>query len=250
MRRGLVFGEHTRALIAEGAGSFMFFSIGAGAIVTNAAYEGAVGLVGIALAHGLALAVAVSAFGAISGGHFNPAVTLAVAIAGRHPRERILTYWGAQLAGALAAGLFLLLAFDHVPAAAVATDLGTPIVAPGVGAMAAIFIEMVLTIFLVWAVFGTAVSPSAPRIAGFGIGLVVTADILIGGPLTGAAMNPARWFGPAVAALAFDNWYVYWIGPLLGGALGGLSYRYIFGSDLEREPIPAPVAPTDTTQRM
>ena len=106
-------------------------------------------------------------------------------------------------------------------------------------------------------------SPSAPRIAGFGIGLMVTADILLGGPLTGAAMNPARWFGPAVVSRFLDNWYVYWIGPLLGAALAGLSYKYVFSVDGEREPIelpridfphPAgssgPSTPADRTERL
>lgn len=103
-----------------------------------------------------------------------------------------------------------------------------------------------LTVFLLWAVFGTAVSPNAPRIAGFGIGLVVAAGILIGGPLTGAAMNPARWLGPAAAAAHFNDWWIYWIGPLLGGVLAGFSYKYFFASDVDREPIvvPSPV-PSD-----
>ncbi len=213
---------HGRALLAEAAGTFLFFVIGAGSIVADAMTKGGIGIVGIALAHGLALAVAVSMFGAVSGGHFNPAVTLGVAVAGKHPRERVLTYWGAQAIGAIAAGFFLRLAFDHVPAAADATRLGTPVLAPGLPVLTAIVVELVLTVFLLWAVFGTAVSPKAPRIAGFGIGLTVAADILVGGPLTGAAMNPARWLGPAVAAGFFDNWYVYLIGPLAGGALAGL----------------------------
>lgn len=249
--------EHGRALIAEAAGTFMFFSIGAGSIVADAMTSGKIGVVGIALAHGLALAVAVSAFGAISGGHINPAVTLGLWVAGKHPGERVLTYWGAQSAGALAAGIFLRIAFDHVPAAADLTHLGTPALAPGLPVLTAIVIELVLTIFLLWAVFGTAVSPNAPRIAGFGIGLTVTADILVGGPLTGAAMNPARWLGPAVAAGYFANWFVYLIGPFAGAALAGLSYRYLFASAAERRPIviPAPVppsapAPTDRTERM
>ena len=225
--------EHSRALLAETVGTFMFFVIGAGSVVADDLTGGAIGITGIALAHGLALAVAVSAFGAISGGHFNPAVTLAVAVAGRHPRGRILTYWVAQSVGAVAAGLFLRYAFEAFPAAVDATRLGTPAVAAGVPVGTAIAIEAVLTVFLCWAVFGTAVSPNVPRIAGFGIGLAVTADILVGGPLTGAAMNPARWLGPAVAALWFDNWYVYWIGPLLGGAIAGLSYRYLFASETQ-----------------
>lgn len=226
--------DHGRALLAEAAGTFMFVAIGAGSVVADQVTNGAVTIAGVALAHGLALAVAVSAFGATSGGHFNPAVTLGIALAGRHPRERILTYWGAQTVGALAAGIFLLIAFDHAAAAAAATHLGTPALARDVPFLTGVFIELVLTVFLLWAVFGTAVSPAAPRIAGFGIGLVVAADILVGGPLTGAAMNPARWLGPAVAARFFDDWLVYWIGPLAGGALAGLSYRYLFASGVER----------------
>ncbi len=245
-------GEHSRALLAETAGTFLFISIGAGSIVADKMTNGGIGVVGVALAHGLALSVAISMFGAISGGHFNPAVTLGLAIAGKHPRERILSYFAAQAIGAIAAGIFVRLAFDHVPAAVDATRLGTPLVAPGVGQVTAIFVELVLTVFLLWAVFGTAVSPKAPRIAGFGIGLTVAADILVGGPLTGAAMNPARWLGPAIAAGFFANWYVYLIGPLLGGALAGLSYKYLFSSDAEREPIviPAPPSAPDSTERL
>lgn len=233
--------EHTRALLAEIAGTFLFIVIGAGAIVSNfVAGSPPTGLLVVALAHGLALSIAVSSFGAISGGHFNPAVTFALAIARKHPWQRVLTYWAAQLIGALLAGLVLRVFFEPFLAGATGTHLGTPTVAPAVGAGLAIVIEAVLTLFLVWTVFGTAVSPDAPRIAGFGIGLIVAADILIGGPLTGAAMNPARHFGPAVVSGYLDNWSVYWIGPLIGAALGGLSYRYAFGPPEEREPIVLP----------
>jgi len=252
--------EHSRALIAEIAGTFLFFVIGAGAIVTQT-FIGSPpgGLLAVAFAHGLALALAVSVFGAISGGHFNPAVTFGLAVAGKHPWPRVLTYWAAQLIGALLAGLVLQSFFNHSLAAADASHLGTPSLAPGMGAGQAILIEAVLTVFLLWAVFGTAVSPNAPKIAGFGIGLIVTADILVGGPLTGAAMNPARWFGPAVVSRFLDNWYVYWIGPLIGAGLAGLSYKYVFGADGEREPIElpridlprpsGPSAPPDRTDR-
>jgi aquaporin Z len=247
--------EHTRALLAEIAGTFMFIVIGAGAIVTTvAAGSPPNALLAIAFAHGLALSIAVSSFGAISGGHFNPAVTFGLAIARKHPWSRVLTYWAAQLVGALLAGLALRVFFEPFLAAATATHLGTPALSAAVAPALAIAIEAVLTLFLVWTVFGTAVSPNAPRIAGFGIGLIVTADILIGGPLTGAAMNPARHFGPAVVSGYLDNWYVYWIGPLLGATLGGLSYRYVFGPPEEREVIvaPAPTVPGsgDRTERL
>lgn len=245
--------DHGRALVAEAVGTFMFLAIGVGSVVANFVTEGALGPLGIAFANGLALAVAISCFGAISGGHFNPAVTLALWIADKHPRERVLTYWAAQVAGALAAGIFLRIAFGHHPAAMTASRLGTPILGVNVDPLQAIFIELVLTVFLVWAVFGTVVSPNAPRLAGFGIGLMVTAETLAGGPLTGAAMNPARWIGPAAASAHFDQWYVYLIGPLLGGALAGLSYKYFFASGPEREPIvlPTPVPPEkDRTERI
>ena len=254
--RGTTLSEHTRALLAEACGTFWFFLIGAGAIVTDAANGNSIGLLGIALAHGLALAVAISSFGAISGGHFNPAVTFALAIAKKHPWGRVPTYVGAQLAGALLAGIVLRVIFGTIPAAMQASNLGTPTVSASIPILTAILIEALLTLFLVWAVFGTAVSPNAPRIAGFGIGLAVTADILLGGPLTGASMNPARWFGPAVASGHLNDAAVHIIGPLLGAAVAGFSYLYFFGAPAEREPIeivpPARPAPpeSDRTQRL
>ncbi len=233
--------DHSRALFAEIAGTFLFLVIGAGAIIAQT-FAGSPpgGLLAIALAHGLGLAIAVSVFGAFSGGHFNPAVTFGLAVAGKHPWPHVLTYWAAQLIGALLAALMLQAFFSHSLAAADASHLGTPRLAPGVGAGQAILIEAVLTVFLLWAFFGTAVSSNAPKIAGFGIGLIVTADILVGGPLTGAAVNPARWFGPGIVSRFLDNWYVYWIGPLIGAGLAGLSYKYAFSGGREREPIERP----------
>ena len=218
---------YPRALLAEAAGAFWFIFIGAGAIIVDASGSGG-GLVAIALAHGLALAVAVSAFGGLSGAHFNPAVTFALAIIGRHPWSRVPTYVVAQLAGGVLAGFALRAIFDFALAAIDKTHLGTPALANGVSVPVAIGVEALLTIFLVWAVYGTAVSPLAPPIAGFGIGLTVATDILMGGPLTGAAMNPARHVATAVPAMFYDNWYVYWIGPLLGAAIAALSIRYVF----------------------
>ncbi len=229
---------HTRALLAEGAGTFMFFFIGAGAIVATNGED----LVAVALAHGLALAVVVSSFGALSGGHFNPAVTFGLAVAGKHPWTRVLTYWVAQILGALVAGFALRYAFEFDPTALARTHIGTPGLGGGVTVPTGLVVEALLTVFLLWAVFGTAVSPLAPRIAGFGIGLTVAADILVGGSITGASMNPARWLGPAVAANFYENWFVYVIGPLVGAALAGLSYRYVFAPPEDRAPATS-VAP-------
>lgn len=227
--------QHTRALLAEACGTFWFCFIGAGAILTQAAGSGG-GLLDIALAHGIALALAISAFGAISGGHLNPAVTFGLAIAGKHPWARVPTYWAAQLTGGLVAGFLLRYIFDFAIAAVDKTHLGTPALAGTVTPANGILIEAVLTLFLVWAVYGTAVSQLAPRIAGFGIGLTVMTDILLGGPLTGAAMNPARHFATAIPAGFYDNSLVYWVGPLLGAAVAGLSIRYLFSGAETKTP--------------
>ena len=227
--------SHSRALIAEACGTFWFFFIGAGAILTDSVISGT-GLLPIAFAHGIALAIAISAFGALSGGHFNPAVTFGLAIAGRHPWPRVPTYWVAQLLGGVIAGFALRYVFDSSIAAIDKTHLGTPALAPTITPTVGVVIEVLLTIFLVWAVYGTAVSPLAPRIAGFGIGLTVFTDILVGGPLTGAAMNPARWFATAIPAGFLDNWWVYWVGPLLGAAIAGLSVRWVLAPPPDLKP--------------
>lgn len=230
----------TGPLLAEGLGTFLFFVVGAGSVVVQG-YPGASGgsgLVGVALAHGLVLAVLVSALGAVSGGHFNPAVTFGVWVAGRIDGRRTVAYVAVQLVGALAAGLVLRLLFDP---SLDPTRLGTPVLGEAVDPLAGIAIEAILTMVLLTAVFGTAIDPRAPKIGGLAIGLAVTADILVGGPLTGAAMNPARWFGPALASGALDDWYVWWIGPLAGAGIVALLYRRVLLG--EAEPARTPASP-------
>lgn len=224
-----------RALAAEALGTCLFIFVGAGAIVTDRMTNGGLGLVGIALAHGLALAVMVSAFGGISGGHFNPAVTVGVWIAGKIPTRDGIAYIIAQLVGAVVAGIALLTAFR--PEWWGPVHLGTPTlgVALGVGQLRGTAVEALLTMMLVLVVFLTAVDEAAPRsIAGFGIGLTLAFDILVGGPLTGAAANPARAFGPALASGHWDFHYIYWIGPLVGGIIAAVLYRYVFSSEARR----------------
>lgn len=219
-------------------GTFLFFFVGAGSVVL-AAYVGAAGpgLVGIALAHGLALAVLVSAFGAVSGAHFNPAVTVAVRLAGRIEWRDATAYVIAQLLGATAADLAL---NAVMPQSAINTSFtGTPTLDPGIGVAAGIAIEAVMTLLLVLVVFGTAVDRRAPRLGGMAIGLAVAADILVGGPLTGGAMNPARWFGPAVASGHYNNWYVWWVGPLIGAIVGAVIFRYLLEGEAEPDVTPA-----------
>ncbi|HET8776357.1 MAG TPA: aquaporin, partial [Candidatus Limnocylindria bacterium] len=163
----------TAVLVAEAIGTFLFVFIGAGSIVLGAHLQGGDtgGLVGVALAHGLALAVLISALGPISGGHFNPAVTFAVWITGRIEPIRAGLYVVVQLVGALVAGLALQTVFNVAAWQPVAT--GTPAVDPAIGVTGAIIVEAILTVVLVLAVFGTAIDPRAPRVGGFAIGLAV-----------------------------------------------------------------------------
>jgi len=217
--------QYGKPVVAEFIGTFGFVFIGAGSIITNTLTHGTVGLVGIAFAHGLALALMITIFGATSGGHINPAVTVGFLVTRRITPLLGLLYIVAQLVGATLAGLLLRAIFPQ--AIWRAAQLGTPNLAPGVSFGTGVLIEAILTFFLLLAVFGTAVDPRAPKIGGFGIGLTVLVDILVGGPLTGAAMNPARAFGPALAGGFWQNDLVYWIGPIIGAIIAALIYEYV-----------------------
>ncbi len=223
--RTQVFEQYVTPVLAEFVGTFVFVFIGAGSIVTNTFLHGTVGLIGIALAHGLALSIVISALGATSGGHINPAVTIGFLITRRIIRLLGILYIMAQLAGATLAGLLLRTIFPD--AVWQAAQLGTPGLAPEISPGTGILVEAILTFFLLLAVFGTAVDERAPKIGGFGIGLTVLVDILMGGPLTGAAMNPARTFGPALAGGFWNNNFVYWIGPIIGAVIAVLFYEYV-----------------------
>jgi MIP family channel proteins len=220
-----------RKAIAEFVGTFTLIFIGAGAIISTLGRD----LLLIALAHGLAIGVMVSALARISGGHFNPAVTFG-ALVGRQISLRLAAvYWGFQLLGALAAALSLTAVFpsgvwspSHIGTPALGT-IGSGL-AWTVEPVTGILVEAILTFLLVFVVYGTGIDPKGTfnAVGGFAIGLTIAVDIMMGGPLTGAAMNPARWFGPAVVSQFFDNWYVYWVGPLLGGTVAGLLYSAVF----------------------
>src|SRR2546422_11272114 len=211
---------------AEFIGTFALIFVGVGAIYHNA------GLLAIAFAHGLTIAVMVSATGGISGGHLNPAVTFGLLVGGKVDFRTTIAYWISQLAGASVAGFLLLFLFtnqvDPQKGGSLASAIvagGTPdLAAKGVSGLQGVLIEAILTFFLVFVVYGTVVDARAPRIGGLAIGLTVTLDILFGGPFTGAAMNPARTFGPALASGHWANQWIYWVGPLLGGALAVIVY--------------------------
>lgn len=214
-----------RKLIAEAIGAFTLVFAGAGAI-TLAAGNANVGILEIALAHGLAIAVMISALGHVSGGHFNPAVTAGFWVTRRIDTVLAVAYVLAQLVGGILGGLALVVLFPE--GLREASSLGTPFLGPGIGFAKGVGIEIILTFFLVLVIFGTAVDPRGPRIGGLAIGLTITLDILGAGMLTGAVMNPARAFGPALLSGEWTDQLVWWIGPLIGGVLAALLYHYVF----------------------
>lgn len=214
--------EKLRPCLAEFIGTFALIFVGIGAIKT-AGHD----VLAVALAHGLTIAAFVSATMHISGGHLNPAVTFGLVCSGHMTLGAAIRYWISQLLGAIAAAWICLWLFDR--------DVivnGTPQLAINLTPGQGVLVEAILTFFLVFVVHGTGVDERGRRVAGLAIGATITLDILFGGALTGAAMNPARVFGPALVAGFWKAHYVYWLGPLIGGALGGLVYRAF----IERKP--------------
>ena len=210
-------------LVAEFIGTFTLIFIGVGAIAADHATNGALGLTGIALAHGLAIAVMVSATAAISGGHLNPAVTLGLLAAGKVRGGTALSYIVAQCLGAIVAAFLVKMAMPGAWLDAV--GMGTPALGDGVTVGQAVVMEVILTFFLMFVVYGTAVDARAPKMAGLFIGLTVALDITAGGPVSGAAMNPARHLGPALLGGGLQNVWIYWVGPILGAVLAALIYK-------------------------
>jgi MIP family channel proteins len=215
------------SLLAEFIGTFALIFIGAGA-----AALGIGGLVGVAFAHGLVVLGFAYAYGHISGTHINPAVTLGVWAAGKIDAARAFSYIVFQLAGGIAGGfaLYWVLggADTGLGVTALAQDLsvkGTTIsITPAVG----VGLEAILTFFLVNAVMNAGISGKATIPGGLAIGLTLTFCILMGGPLTGASVNPARSLGPAMAADNYRDLWVYFVGPILGGVVAGLLYKLVF----------------------
>jgi MIP family channel proteins len=230
---------NSKVFLAEFIGTFALVFIGAGAGVAGA------GLVGVAFAHGLTLAVFAYAYGHISGTHVNPAVTFALALNGTIKWGQAIFYWIAQFAGSILAAYLLLsitnpVGGDMSHAATVgALTAGHPI--------AAMIVEAVLTFFLVNTILHTAVAGNGGKMAGWAIGTTLTIAILVGGPFTGASLNPARTFGPALfAAPSLTNVYTYVIylfGPLIGAVLAVIVYNFFMdtGAVIEEEIVVAEV---------
>jgi MIP family channel proteins len=210
-----------RALVAEAIGTFALVFAGCGAIVVDAK-TGALGHLGVALTFGLVIMAMIYAVGHISGAHFNPAVTLAFALTRHFPRARAVAYWAAQLLGALAAAALLrgsLGEYAHDGASLPSGSEGQ-----------AFLWELVLTFFLMFVIMAVATdSRAVGEAAAIAIGGTVGLDALFGGPVTGASMNPARSFGPAVVSGDLHALWLYIVAPALGAALAGLTYQFVRG---------------------
>ena len=217
--------QGARNFLAELIGTFGLIFFGVGAIMQQQATQ-SVGTTGIALAHGLAILTGVYAFGHISGGHFNPAVSFGMWVTRRIDLPKMLSYWVAQLLGAVLAAAIISNIYQGGP---MDVHLGTPTIDPTIGPRLGFTIEAIMTFFLVTVVFGVAVdSRASTSFAGLAIGLTIMADILMGGALTGAAMNPARAFGPALISHYWQDQWLYWAGPLVGGGAAAVLYDRFF----------------------
>jgi aquaporin Z len=226
-----------RFAVAEFIGTFTLIFIGAGSIIAAHSIEDP-SLIGIAVAHGLAIGVMVAAYARVSGAHFNPAVTLGFVLTRRIKPALAGVYWLSQLAGAALAALLLR---ELLPNAATnAVELGVPALGHGVDAAAGATLEAIMTFFLVTVVFATAVDPKGAfkSLAALAIGLTITIDILFGGPFTGAAVNPARAFGPQLVGDHWANGWVWYVGPLVGGAIAAVLYEWLYLPGRSKEEPP------------
>ncbi len=212
-----------RRATAEALGTFALVFAGCGAIVTNAERGGTLGTVGVSLVFGLVILAAIAAFGHLSGAHFNPAVTTSFFLTRHLPARDAGSYVAAQLAGAVAAALLLWVVWPAKPA-----DLGatTPTIAVG----RAVLVEGVMSALLMLVIISVATDTRAAGApAAIAIGATIALDALFGGPLTGASMNPARSFGPALVSGQWRDFWIYLAGPLVGAPLGAFAYQFVRG---------------------
>ena len=221
-----------RAALAEALGTFALVFAGTGAVVVEA-QTGALGHVGVALTFGLVVMVAIYAVGEVSGAHINPAVTVAFWASGRFPGARVWPYVAAQVAGALVASVVVALLFPGVATLGQTVPAGT--------ALQSLGLEAVLTSLLMFVILGVAVGArEVGLLAGVAIGGVVAFEAMMGGPISGASMNPARSLGPALVGLATgtsdpSSLWVYLVGPVAGALLAVPAYRAVYG---DRAPHP------------
>jgi aquaporin NIP len=210
-----------RRSAAEGMAAFALVFAGCGAAVTDATRGGALGAVGVALVFGLVIMAMIYATGHLSGAHINPAVTIAFTLTRHFPPRDAAAYVAAQTAGATAGALALLAIWNDKPAALGAT-------VPTVGTGSALVYEIVLSAFLMFVIIAVATDTRAVgAAAALAIGGTVGLDALFGGPITGASMNPARSFGPALASGTWTDFWIYVAGPVIGAALGAFAYQFV-----------------------
>jgi MIP family channel proteins len=221
--------------LAEMVGAFALVFAGCGAIVIDVTSHGQITHVGIAVSFGLVIGVMVYATGHISGAHLNPAVTLAFALTRHFPIARVPLYWVSQLLGAFVAALVLRWLFGDV------AHLGATLPA---GSDAQSFgLEIVLTFFLMFVIMAVATDDRAVgEAAALAIGGTVLLDAMVGGPISGASMNPARSFGPALAAWTWPHLWIYIVGPAIGAVAGAFTY------ELARGERPRPGLPMGDTE--
>jgi MIP family channel proteins len=240
------------AMAAEFVGPFTLVVAGVGAIISTQNLSDGGNLVAVSLAHGLAIGLMVAALGHISGGHFNPAVTISMLATGQIALTRAVTYIVAQVLGGTAGAGVLTMVFPALGPMGrnnPGVNLGLPGLGPDVSISGALIMEAVMTFFLVLVIFGTVVDPRGPKaIAPLAIGLMITMDILTGGRITGAAMNPARALGPALVQQDFTNWWIYWLGPIIGGLIAAFAYKSIWLGD-GRVRLPARRGTASATRR-
>lgn len=224
-------------IAAEFVGTFGVVFIAAGAICADqyllASHQLRIGILGSALAYGLAYAVMVLALGHISGGHFNPAVTAGLWVTRRIGTLQGIGYWIAQLLGSIAAGYLLAAVLPEAGWRTRALGSITPDLSPDITRGEGIAIEAILTFFLVLVIFALAVDAKRglQQWAGFASGVTIAIGVLVAAPFTGGAMNPARTLGTAVATHHWENHGVYWVGPLLGGVAASFLYDRLFLRD-------------------
>lgn len=215
-----------KAYVAEFVATFTLVFIGVGAIATDYLTGGASGLFGVALAHGLAIAVMVAATASISGGHINPAVTIGLLSVGKIDFKNALFYIVSQCLGAIFAMVIIKLCFPS----GILWDVkfGVPAVsdAPEFTTTMALVTEIVLTFLLMFVIYGAAVDRRATKLGALFIGLTICMDILMGGPISGAAMNPARHLGPALMGGGMSETWLYWLGPVVGSVLAAQLYHH------------------------
>ena len=218
----------SRKAAAEAIGTFALVFAGCGAIMVDVVTGGAVTHVGVGLTFGLVIMVMIYATGHICGAHFNPAVTLAFAIAGRFPWREVPIYIVAQLAAATFAAAMLSRVIGPI------ANLG--VTAPAGAASQSLLLEIVLTFILMFVIMAVATDGRAVgQMAGWAIGGTVALEAIFAGPISGASMNPARSLGPAIVTGHLDHIWLYIVGPIVGAALGALVYRFVRCGGVEND---------------